>query len=554
MQDRTSGRGSHSHGPDWAGENVCSVALSTALVAGMLVFLPTSARSLDAYLAPKETVFHIAAAVGAFVTARRAPIRVGVVERLLAASVVLGIASMLLDTRNLWWSLRAAAINVSALLIYWASRHISSSTARERVFNAAVLGLGLAATTVLLEAHGLIGGLSMPGRAPGGTGGNRNFTAHLMVIGMPLLLHRAGKATSPRDRLLGGVGFSLCLAAILLSRSRGAWLGAIAATAVLAAACFDRVVRQGTLGRRAVLVATLSVAGFGLASVPSRIGPAANSANPTPLNTLSRIAEYDKGTGQGRLIQYQTTLAMIAAYPWFGVGPGNWSAGYVLHARSPDPSYQPGAPQPVNRLPNSDLLGHLSERGMLGFLPLVAAVAFLIATALGRLRVYRAGGSDFEERRLSWLTLSAMAALITMGLVDAVVLRPEPAVFASVLFGMYGLDRGHPLNVTPKTRTLLAQTFALVCTFSVMRSLGASHAMSLADRSDAPSLERAYGMDPGNFVLAGRAAFKYALLGNCSKARDLARAARANFPEVPEAESAIAECERREEIHRELGR
>src|SRR5262249_56191534 len=83
------------------------------------------------------------------------------------------------------------------------------------------------ALTGLAQAYGLVTtNLASMSRAPGGTFGNRNFMAHLVAIGLPVLLYLALEARSQARFVLGGAGACLAVAALVLSRSRAAWLAA----------------------------------------------------------------------------------------------------------------------------------------------------------------------------------------------------------------------------------------------------------------------------------------------------------------------------------------
>ena len=77
----------------------------------------------------------------------------------------------------------------------------------------------LGALTGLVQAYGLVDtNLASLSRAPGGTFGNRNFMAHLVAIGLPVLLYVALEARS-RTRFAGRRG---------RRRARGGGAGALA--------------------------------------------------------------------------------------------------------------------------------------------------------------------------------------------------------------------------------------------------------------------------------------------------------------------------------------
>ena len=45
---------------------------------------------------------------------------------------------------------------------------------------------------------------------------------------------------------------------------------------------------------------------------------------------MHNVADYQGGSGRGRLIQYERTLALAIRHPLLGVGPGNWPVEYLV--------------------------------------------------------------------------------------------------------------------------------------------------------------------------------------------------------------------------------
>ena len=60
------------------------------------------------------------------------------------------------------------------------------------------------------------------------------------------------------------------------------------------------------------------------------------------LESLTGVANYKEGSGRGRLIQWNNTLAMAAHHPLLGVGPGNWPVFYPRYMSKDDPSFDRG--------------------------------------------------------------------------------------------------------------------------------------------------------------------------------------------------------------------
>ena len=89
-------------------------------------------------------------------------------------------------------------------------------------------------TASLAQAYGVDTEYFSTNRAPGGTFGNRNFVAHVAAIGLPAIVWCTVTARRSIGALLGSVSVGLLAAALVLSRSRGAWLAVAASLIVLA--------------------------------------------------------------------------------------------------------------------------------------------------------------------------------------------------------------------------------------------------------------------------------------------------------------------------------
>jgi putative inorganic carbon (HCO3(-)) transporter len=237
-------------------------------------------------------------------------------------------------------------------------------------------------------------------------------------------------------------------------------------------------------------------------------------------DTLGHLVDGQAGTGRGRLIQYAHTVDMIGEHPLLGVGPGNWSAAYPRYASTPDPSYDPRALRPVNRLPNSDWLGLLAERGLLVALLLVAAGVEIVR---GARRLSLDGGT---------LLACAAGALVT-GMFDAVLLRPEPLYLLCASAGALATGR---VAVAPRGRGTRALFLTAAAAGVLLVGSGAVTAarqigsLVLRERHDPGSQEHAAALDPGEYSLLAEIAVRAALAGDCGRALDYAGRARALFP------------------------
>jgi O-antigen ligase len=125
----------------------------------------------------------------------------------------------------------------------------------------------------------------------------------------------------PRDLILRFAMFFLCLAAMFMSRSRGAVILSLFALVVAFTAFF-----RHEIPKRSGLVAMLS-GGCAVSFVLLQLLGAG-------VNSRFDLEGLSEG---GRLETYRATLRMISDHPWFGTGLGTFAAAFPAY-RSPDVS------------------------------------------------------------------------------------------------------------------------------------------------------------------------------------------------------------------------
>src|SRR5947207_513643 len=162
------------------------------------------------------------------------------------------------------------------------------------------------------------------------------FDLDRFLVPKELVLHLtaliAGALTLRRmraDRLL--IAF-LVLSALSAVLAQNKWLGFRALAISASSVVLFWAAR--TLEERPL------VNGLAVAVIVALILPNAlhwRSRNPY-LQTASNVADYERGSGRGRLVQYQRSLRMAAQHALLGVGPGNWAVDYPRHAARNDPS------------------------------------------------------------------------------------------------------------------------------------------------------------------------------------------------------------------------
>jgi O-antigen ligase len=401
---------------------------------------------------------------------------------------------------------------------------------------AAILG----AITSLLQAYGVRTEYVSLNRAPGGTFGNRNFMAHLGVIAMPALVLVA--ATAPTWRAFGwwAAGLALIAAALMLSRSRAAWLALIVGAAVMlvfAVVALGRGRGSLRLGRLFALPLAAALGAALALLLPNTLDWRSDSPY---MDTARSVVNYKEGSGHGRLIQYGTTLRMSLRHPVFGVGPGNWAVVYPRFATADDASLADDG-MTSNPWPSSDWMTFVSERGLAAFVLLGLAMMALLADGLRAVR----DGRTPEERLMACALLGTLTVLVIVGTFDAVLLLPVPALIAWSLLGALSPPSRErkTISLPLPLRALVLVGVAALGGLALARSAAQLGAMSIfSTTSRATPLERASALDPGSYRIHVRLADGYARRGSCARVRLHANAAHRLFPNAPQPKRLLREC------------
>ena len=521
-------------------DRVALAALAFGAVAVVLAAAPYKAFDLDRYFVPKELVLHASAAVAALaivVGARR--LTLTTVDWLLAGFLVTSAASAALAT-NLWTAERALAISVSGALLFWTAGALRRAGGASVLLVALAASVVLAAATSLAQAYGVQTELFSLNRAPGGTFGNRNFIAHYAAIGTPVVALAALTAPRGLGSIFGGIGIATLSAALVMSRSRAAWLAVLVLAIITGALAFttrDRWREPRTVRRLLVLAAAAVAGAMAAVALPNRLEWKSESPY---LDSAAGLVNYKEGSGRGRLVQYGNSLRMTAAQPVLGVGPGNWPVAYPHYASRNDPSMSQDDGLTANPWPSSDWVALLSERGVVAFGLLVAAVTALLGRTIGDLR---GGHGRDRERVLTAIALiGTIAAAAVVGAFDAVLLLAAPTFLFWTLAGALAPPprAGRASGGTRVWGTALVLGAGGV---AVGRSAAQLAAMATFNASTrVVSLADAARLDPGSYRIRLRLAQSYLARGDCARARTEARAARALFPSAAEPKHVLAAC------------
>jgi O-antigen ligase len=479
-------------------ERLALRVMQLGALAAVLAASTYKVYELDRFFVPKELVLHLVALLAGILTvAAFRRVAFTRIDALLLAFLLLGAVSAGLAA-NPWAAGRALAISVSGVALFWAARSLRAGGLARPLLAGLALAVVVGAATSLLQTYGVRTEFFSLNRAPGGTLGNRNFIAHLAAFGLPLVLLAALRAWRTTGYLLWAVGVVLVAATLVLTRSRAGWLAFGAVVLVfLAAMLLSRPLRRhGRTWLRLIGVVLLVGAGVAAALIaPNTLRW--RGENPY-LESVRGVANYQEGSGQGRLIQYRRSLAMAADRPLLGVGPGNWAVRYPEYAAPDDPSLDRGAPGTTsNPWPSSDWIALVSERGLPAAVLLVLAFLGIAGAGLRRL----VGARDAEEGLTAAALLGTLAAAAVAGVFDAVLLLALPSLLVWTALGaLWAPDVERQGSATRAPQALVLALVALAAGAGAVRSAGQLAAIGLsATNTDTASLERAARLDPGNY-------------------------------------------------------
>src|SRR6266498_820610 len=517
-----------------------TLLLQLGLLAVVIAALPYKLFELDRYFVPKELVLHAVAIIFAIIlVARRRTVTIDVVDALLAFFLIWSAASAIFAT-NHWLAQRALGVSVASAVVFWGARRIGASGGYRSLLIAAALATVLAAITALAQAYGFETDYFSQNRAPGGTFGNRNFVAHICAIGLPALVWCTVTAKRAIGAFLGSLGAAVVAAALVLSRSRAAWLAVAPCVVVLAIPLiasrkyWDRKIVGGRFAR---LVLAMTVAGTVATIIPNTLNW--NSESPY-LDSARGMVNYKKGSGRGRVAQYRNTLQMAAANPVFGVGPGNWPVRYVRFAPGGDPSIADDG-MTANPWPSSDWVAFVSERGFVATLALLATFASIFFGAFRGWSILRDG--DAVLARL--VLIGTLIAAIVVSAFDASLLLAAPALLVWTVLGAAAGVRRRSREVSVSART---RAIAMLATLSFLALAVARSATQVAAMGAVGQGGRTAGWvagavwDPGSYRINIRVAELYSRRRQCSSARHYAKRALGLFPSSPAAKRVLRRC------------
>jgi len=514
--------------------------LQAGVVIVMLAALPYKIFELDRYFVPKELILNVVALVLALTMVLRArEMKIDLADKLLALFLVWSFLSALFAT-NHWLAQRALGLSIASAMVFWSSRRIGADGGYRSILVAAAVATVVVSVTCLAQTYGLQSEYFTLNRAPGGTLGNRNFIAHIAAIGLPSLAYCTVTSRRSFGALLGSLGAAVVAGALVLSRSRAAWLAVAASIVVILIPLFvsRKYWPHGQVGGRLARFLLALFLGGAIAGVmPNTLNW--NSDSPY-LDSARGMVDYSKGSGKGRVAQYENSLKMSAANPIFGVGPGNWPVRYTEFAPSNDRSLASDG-MTANPWPSSDWAAFVSERG---FVAAIALLGVFVVLFFGAFRRW----ADFGDGDVVLVKLVLIGTIVATGVVsafDVALLLAAPAFLIWSIVGATSGARRMGDDVVRGGRwwSVASAIAAILLVVSVARSATQVVAMSTVGYgTHTADWVHAAVWDPGSYRINVRAAELYVSRGKCATAKPYAKRAVGLFPNSPKAKRLARSC------------
>lgn len=234
---------------------------------------------------------------------------------------------------------------------------------------------------------------------------NPNLLAGYLLPILPIAVVALLRWQRLSARLFALTAAVLGSAALVLTYSRGGWLGLVGAYGVLAVLLLLRFTRHWPVfWRRVFPLLLLVLAGLVLAVAIAKV-------EPLRVRVMSLGAGREDSSNNFRINVWMAAIEMIKDRPWLGIGPGN-SAFNLIY-----PLYQ----QPkFNALSAYSIPLELAVEG--GIPGLLAGLGLLVASVRLGLTQVRANG---RQALPALAAVAVIAGLAVQGVTDTIFFRPE---------------------------------------------------------------------------------------------------------------------------------
>jgi putative inorganic carbon (HCO3(-)) transporter len=373
---------------------VTRAGLSLLIAACGLLWVLWALRTTPGQIGPINLALLAVLAVALLATGF-SPVPVAAAKGLMKLTSYLGVYALmrqLLASSPLWWDRLVAALLVGQLFtsVIGIRQLYAEPSQLARWSDNNSVAEGTVRIYSTLDNPNLLGGYLLP---------------ILPLAAVAVLRWR----TLPR-RLFALLSLVLGIVALVLTYSRGAWMGMVASLGLLGLLLAMRQTRHWPLfWRRTLPLLLLVAAAVALVVLVTQV-------EPLRVRVMSLVAGREDSSNNFRINVWTSVLAMINDRPWLGIGPGNTAFNLIY------PLYQ----QPkFNALSAYSIpLELLVEAGVPG---LLAGVALLFtAMRTGLLQGQAQGMLSLP----SLAAVAAFAGLAVQGLTDTIFFRPEVQLVA----------------------------------------------------------------------------------------------------------------------------
>lgn len=368
--------------------------LSLLIAACGLLWVLWALRTPPGRIGPINLALLVVLAVALLATGF-SPVPMAAAKGLIKLTSYLGVYALLrqlLASSPLWWDRLVAALLAGELLtsVIGIRQLYADSSQLARWSDNNSVAEGTVRIYSSLDNPNLLGGYLLP----------------ILPLAVVALLRWQ---TLPR-RLFALASLVLGIVALVLTYSRGAWMGMVASLGVLGLLLAIRQTRHWPPFWRRTLPLLL------LVGAAVALGVLVTQVEPLRVRVMSLVAGREDSSNNFRINVWTSVLAMIEDRPWLGIGPGNTAFNLIY------PLYQ----QPkFNALSAYSIpLELLVEAGVPG---LLAGLGVLLTAVRSGLRQGR--GND----ALALPCLAAVAVfagLGVQGLTDTIFFRPEVQLVA----------------------------------------------------------------------------------------------------------------------------
>ena len=331
---------------------------------------------------------------GRLIPAVRHPATIG-----LMAFVVLGLISALLNgvppvtvAAGFFYTLDALAIFYLCRMVGFTHRQavIALGAVGAAVVVMAVIGVAQAMLAPNILGLDVVKGRSGEAARIGSIVQNPNALGSMIALILPLTLFGSIRLPTPRMRWAMAAAALVLAMALLLSYSRGSWLGITFATVAITI-FLDRKVLLAAIG--------IAVLAFLLVNVMPRnllVAPAPGTAvPPADFNIIDTTTARAGKVGTGRDLRTQLILNAIPIFrdhPLLGVGPGRYGGAAADHFDSPvHRQYGTDKLLRFQQTVDNFWLHLLIEAGILGAAAFAALIGVVVVGLLRRVRHVAAG-------------------------------------------------------------------------------------------------------------------------------------------------------------------